>query len=262
MSFNHIFFRRSEINSTLLFSSNNKAYALIDKCVYYKKPPKHGFKLYSECSNKLFSSKYIVHFVIDTENLSDEQLFNKHINATEKAYVLIERRRFLSGTVCKINIWVCNESAANLSDWLPRLNLDATRLTQFSQNVNAIRIDQYNVYNIPIADIREPYMWPDHDNLSIGYISNQIIYKKDGHKLQRVYRGITLHEYAYHGFFKPDLMEVFKYIGDKFDVSKPFYVTTDTSSNDINQIVMEPYHIGVTTVYQEVDEKPIEVIVI
>lgn len=64
----------------------------------------------------------------------------------------------------------------------------------------------------------------------------------------------TLHTYNYHGFFKPTISEVLQVLPTELielveKSGKVMYYTTRPLSYDINEVIINSYHIGITTLY-------------
>lgn len=63
-------------------------------------------------------------------------------------------------------------------------------------------------------------------------------------------RYLTLHTYGYHGFFKPDLVEVISQLSPHlFDDFDDVYVSTDMISTDPNVVVNDECHLAWTLVF-------------
>ena len=138
-------------------------------------------------------------------------------------------------------------------------------MSVYSNNsISNIRINPINDYNYDnIHKLAIPVILDDNDNkyyqvskssdyVNIAYLwsSSSSNSKKD---LIEVSLGkadlifFTFHEYAYAGFFKPSLYEVYKWLPS--EPKKPFYVTTSMISNDPNYLIIGNYQIGITRIW-------------
>lgn len=125
---------------------------------------------------------------------------------------------------------------------------EKVKVLKLEKNLNG----QIEVYIKPTPSLTGvAYMWEwDGVKKFFGIYENGKIKKNNGKIIQLVEDKPTIHSYAYHGFFKPDINEVLNSINyENFMDKDKFYITTEIFSNDISKVVIGGHHIGITRVF-------------
>ena len=109
---------------------------------------------------------------------------------------------------------------------------------------------------IPVNETSVPDQWflltKDSDYITRSYLWESQTAKHEVINLGKPdYTFFTLHGYAYYGFFKPSLFEVYRFLPIIPD--KPFYVTTDMLTSDVNSLVIGNYQVGVSKIWIKKD---------
>ena len=73
----------------------------------------------------------------------------------------------------------------------------------------------------------------------------------DGIKYKKSYEIPTLHTFAFSGFFKPTLPEVYLQMPGNFNENKKFLISTNLISTDPSICVQGDYHVAITMVWIE-----------